>query len=317
MSKMFSPSYDRAPSLALRQALAEGILAPVVNSSKRSVAGCYLDVHFRVDDAVHVYCGHANLMQIKLKKDRTITVEADPYFRDQACAKELFREWAEEETHFEEALDRYLEKVAVQDRQTRHEGLLQAQWSRVENDPWTPFDRECVLVGMGDEIDSPEVDRAMEILENIRVRSNRGSEPWAELKRPTGSELDQIAVDPDGNLVLIELKDANSDGLASVFYSPLQLLGYVHQWRKALTREPVRESLNDLIDARKNLGLTPNVSSLGGGIRAAICFGDDGRSDEVKRRFYEVLGVVNAHLPSGVKPIETWMLGSEVKPRSL
>ena len=314
---MFLPSYDRAPSLELRQALTEGIVAPVVNCSKRSIAGCYLDVHFRVDDEVHIYCGHANLMQIKLKRDRTITVNADPYFRDQACAKELFRPWTGEETDFEEALELYLDKVTVHGSQTRHEGLLQAQWSRVENDPWTPFDRECVLVGMGDEIDPPEVGKALEVLENIRVRSNRGGKPWAEPKRPTGRELDQIAVDQDGNLVLIELKDANSGGLASVFYSPLQLLGHVHQWHKALTWEPIRKSLNDLIDARKNLGLTSDVPSLGGGIRAAICFGDDRRSDEVKRRFYEALGVVNAHLPSGVNPIETWMLDSKLKPKSL
>ena len=79
--------------------------------------------------------------------------------------------------------------------------------------------------------------------------------------------------------------------------------------------------LQNLIDARQRLGLTPQLSErageLSGGIRAAICFGSDERSEEVKRRFYEALGIVNAHLPQGVRPIETWKFEQGGKPEAI
>ena len=123
-------------------------------------------------------------------------------------------------------------------------------------------------------------------------------------KRKKSNEIDQIAVDPQGRLVIVELKDASA---SKVYYAPLQLLQYVWEWRSAL--DAVRDSLQRLLDARVALGLTPvNVPRITGGIRAAIGLGDDGRSEEVKHRYERVLGVVNAHLPSGIPPIETWKL---------
>ena len=57
------------------------------------------------------------------------------------------------------------------------------------------------------------------------------------------------------------------------------------------------------------LGLTRNpVPNLTGGLRAVVCFGRDGRSEEVKDRYDRVLKVVNQHLPPLVPPIETWAL---------
>ncbi len=312
-----SPSYDRAPSEELRMALACGFLTPVVSCSERSVSDCGLDVHLRVNDEVHVYCGHANLMQVRLNRDGTITVKADDAFAKQACADKLFGQWRGKETNFEEILCRYLDGVIVDDRQTAKEGLLQAQWSRIQKHPWTPFDRECVLAGMGQRTDPPEVECALGVLRAVAARSNRGGKSWVLPERPTGRELDQIAVDEDGNLVLIELKDANTGSLASIFYSPLQLLAYIYEWYIALGSEPIWKQLQRLIDIRKDLGLMADAPRLKRGIRAAICFGDDARSDEVKRRFYEALGIANSHLPSGVKPIETWMLDRKLKPTPL
>ena len=123
----------------------------------------------------------------------------------------------------------------------------------------------------------------------------------------TGGQLDQLAVDEYGDLVLVEIKDATS-ATAKLYYAPLQLLHYVHLWHGALRRLALWERIRALIDARRACGLGPVIPPLSGGIRAAVCFGrfGDKPSDEVKRWFYEVLGVVNAHLPSGVPPIETW-----------
>ena len=60
---------------------------------------------------------------------------------------------------------------------------------------------------------------------------------------------------------------------------------------------------------RVELGLTPaGAPPVPGGISAAVGFGDDDRSEKVKRRYTEVLGIANVHLPPGVPAIETWML---------
>ena len=309
-------SYDRAPSKELRRTLKEGFLTPILHLSKRSVSGCNLDVHLRANDEVHVYCGHAVLVTARLNKNGTIKLDANKSFRDQTPGAKLFRTWGREESGFEETLNLYFENVTVDDSKKK-EGLVQARWACVNGSPWTPFDRECVLAGRDRETSVPEVNRALRLLRDISVRSNRGAKPWAEPDEPTGSELDQIAVDGNGSLVLIELKDANSTGLSSIFYAPLQLLRYVYEWHEALVRPSVQDELHELINARRELGLTPDGPSLTGRIRAAVCFGDDARTDEVKRRFYEALGVVNAHLPSDVGPIETWMLDTKSKPTPL
>ena len=60
------------------------------------------------------------------------------------------------------------------------------------------------------------------------------------------------------------------------------------------------------------LGLTPgHVPPLTGGLRAAVGFGNDRRSPEVRDRYLEVLNIANAHLPPGIPPIETWALERE------
>ena len=140
---------------------------------------------------------------------------------------------------------------------------------------------------------------------------------WA-LPSKTGGRLDQLAVDEDGNLVLVEIKDAGS-ARADLYYAPLQLLRYVHVWHVALRRLAVWERIRALVDARRACGLGPEVPPLSGGIRAAVCFGSfgDQPSDEVKRRFYEVMGVVNAHVPHGVSPIETWKFDEAGEPEPL
>ena len=65
-------------------------------------------------------------------------------------------------------------------------------------------------------------------------------------------KVDQLAIDPEGRLVLIELKDAeaNDDRL---YYVPVQLLQYLWEWHGAL--EIVQTDLRELIEARATFGL--------------------------------------------------------------
>jgi len=123
------------------------------------------------------------------------------------------------------------------------------------------------------------------------------------LPRP-GGEADQLAVDADGTLVIIELKDGSK---SSVYYAPFQLLQYVWEWHEAFAA--VRHRLQGLLDARVELGLTPSaVPRIGHCIRALVGFGEDRPSREVSRRYATVRDVVNTHLPPGVRKVETWAL---------
>ena len=300
---MSIPSYGRAPSDELKALLSpRGFLAPLVGLTRRRINGLELDVHLRVNDEVHIYCGLTRVLSVRRNNSGTVSVSAHQTYSRQDCAKTILRRWHTDETEeFRQALDSYLDSVRVSKRHTGTEGAVQSIWSRVVY-PWVPFDRESVLsYATGEESTAPrfkQVEQAHSELEAIAK-----SQKWA-MPRAAGGEVDQLAVDPEGRLVIAELKDASASP-APVFYTPFQLLHYVWEWHNAL--EAVRSGLQELLDARVELGLTPNpVPRLTGGLRAGVCFGSDGRSDEVKDRYDRVLGVVNQHLPPLVPPLETW-----------
>ena len=210
----------------------------------------------------------------------------------------------------------FLADVQVDQTQMK-EGAIQARWAQIR-EPWTAFDKEAALEYPSEkertrqllEAFDPSVDEAREKLCALavsrRLLPNR-RDRWAMPPEPkTRLELDQLAVDSSGNLVLLEIKEASAPA-QTVYYAPLQLLQNVWEWHRALTT--VRGSVQELLDARVELRLSPrDVPSITGGIRAVIGFGEDERSAEVKRRYSEVLRIANQRLPADIPPIETWSL---------
>ena len=289
--------YDRAPSPKLQRLLCRGgLLEPLLTFSNEKTGGVGLDVHLRRNDEVHVYCGMTRVLTARSLRDGDVKITAHRTYISQSCARDLFRTWRAGESGFDRALTTYVRGVKVGPRWTKAEGAVQMQWSRVRK-PWTPFDREVVLEHQADAASFPKVSSAIVALTNIARRNG-----WAAPK--AGSvELDQLAVDSRGRLVLIELKDA-SKSTADLYYAPFQLLQYVWVWHDAL--DSVRDGVQALLDARVEVGLTPRAPRIGGGIRAVVGFGRDARSPEVKRRHDVVLNVVNKHLPRGVGNVELW-----------
>ena len=314
MSTVHTPTYQRAPSEELRGLLRPGgLLRPLVGVTTRRINNLALDMHLRSNDEVQVYCGLTRILNVRRNRNGTVSLSAHQRYGNQGCAKAILRQWRTDQVNeFTRALDAYLDGVKVSPRHTAGEGAIQSMWARVTH-PWVPFDREAVLsyghraASMAAELE--QVKQARTELEAIAESQN-----WAA-PRTAGGEVDQLAVDGEGRLVIAELKNASASP-GSVFYTPFQLLDYVWEWHLAL--ESVRSGLQELIDARVELGLIPrSVPRLTGGIRAAVCFGRDDRSDEVKDRYDRVLEVVNRHLPSGVPDIETWALTdrpSQVRP---
>ena len=287
-------------------------MSPLIHLRERTVAGLTLDVQLRAKDEVHVYCGLTRLMVVRQSVDGSVVVTADPAFRRQDRDASFFKEWnGTESNEFKEALKAYLDEVKVCLSHTAREGKVQSLWSKVTQ-PWISFDREAVLGGRRKQ--SQELRAARAELEGLAASQSKSAEPKGQWSPPParGREADQLAVDADGRLVLLELKDASS-GSASVYYTPFQLLYYVWEWHDALGC--VRRRLQDLIDARVALGLNPGpVPGIAGGIRAAVCFGEDLRTKEVRRRYELGIDVANRHLPPCVPLIETWALESQPEP---
>ena len=183
---------------------------------------------------------------------------------------------------------------------------MQSAWAAVSS-PWIPFDREAVIGypdgaarGSGRQFEAEKEARRA-------VATLAAEAAWAALPEgKVAAELDQLAVDPLGRLVLIELKDSAASA-DSVYYAPLQLLQYIYEWSSALSE--LREGLDRLLQARTELGLTPRAAPpLLGGLRPVIAFGADRRSAEVRRRFEAVRAVVNRHLPESASAIEVWVM---------
>ncbi len=296
--------YARAPSPAFLALLAPGgFLSTLL--TRREVAGVALDVQFREHDHLHVYCGLTRLVNASLTGGR-LRVTAHKTYSVQPCAADLFRVWPIDESGFAAAVERYFAGVQVNPTHVLSEGAVQAAWAAVRH-PWTPFDREAVLGYVNTAAQTagrafPRVVAARAELERLRTAGR-----WAPMpKGKVGAELDQLAVDPEGRLVLLELKDAAASP-SSVYYSPLQLLQYVLEW--AVAFDVVRDQLRALIEARKAVGLSPvDMPDLGRGLRPVVGFGADLRSAEVRARFDEVRDVVNRHLPAGAAPMEAWAM---------
>ena len=296
-----APVYGRAPSPELLALLEPGgLLAPLVELTGREDGVPYHDVHFRMNDEVHVYRGHARLIVAKGLGNGRVNLKAHYTYTSQPGATGFFRQWQVDETGFATALHHYLSTVEVRETHTTGEALVQEQWAKVR-EPWIPFDREGALQGNGAKgAGFPSVMEAKNELNFLA-----GDNDWP-LPKSTGMFIDQLAIDPEGRLVLLELKDA-SKANAEVYYSPFQLLQYVWEWQGAM--QGVRNSLQAIIDSRVTIGLAPpNVPPLSGEIRASVGFGPDRRSSRVKRRYEMVLQVVNRYLPEGVAPLEIWAL---------
>ncbi len=310
---MPQPGYDRAPSPALQDLLRNGFLRPLIDLDTRNVGGHEHDVHLRHSDEVHVYRGGTRLLTVKHSWQEGVKAASDEKYRSQPCAKGLTRSWGggESESDFRNALHAYLRNVRVGCRWTSGEGAVQMQWARVTK-PWVPFDREAVLAHAPAQ--HSEVRAAHAELTGVSESINkkaRGRDRWSKPK-DNGREVDQLAVDSDGRLVIVELKGPSS---SKDYYTPLQLLNYVWQWHSALGA--VRGGVQKLLDARVAVGLTPRgVPKLSGGLRAAIGFGCDTRSPEVTRRYGVVMDIVAKHLPPGVDEIQTWELAGD-RPRQL
>lgn len=294
--------YARAPSDDLLALLDDGgLLAPL--RAPWSVAGVPLDLQFREGDEVYLYCGLTRLVTARRTRQGVSLTAAATYTR-QRCAQALFRPWSRTDPGFGDALATYLGGVEVDDRWVAREGGVQAAWMAVHT-PWVTLDREAVVGrastgARAEALEAPAVQAAFDAVDALAVAGG-----WQRPSPPkAANELDQLAVDPEGRLVLVELKHARA---GEVVTAPLQALRYVWEWHAEV--RALLPSLNALLDARRRVGLVPaGTPALDGRLRAAIAWGEGSPSAEVMRRMREVKALVEGFLPDGIAEVEVWAL---------
>ncbi|MCB9684393.1 MAG: hypothetical protein H6738_05700 [Alphaproteobacteria bacterium] len=294
--------YDREPGEPLIELLEDGaFLAPL--RRPWSVAGVPLDLQFRERDEVHLYCGLTRLVTARRGRGG-IRLTASPTYTRQACAHGLFRTWVVDERGFDDALRTYLSGVVVDARWVKKEGLVQASWMALQ-EPWVTLDREAVLGRSSGEARERALDVDAVRAAHAAVDALSVERGWKRPPAPKGAnELDQLAIDDAGRLVLVELKDARS---SEVVTAPLQALRYAWEWHEAL--DAVLPSLRALAAARRRLHLMPQgTPELTGALRAVIAWGEGSPSAEVLRRSLAVKQVVDGHLPPGIGEVEVWSL---------
>ena len=312
-------SYKRAPSKELLELLVgDGDLSWLIDLGKEKIAGYHHDVHFRGKE-IHVYRDGARVVKAEwftsLKK---VDVSADKKYMNETCVEGFFGRHEVGDTlsgGFKDKLKCYLDKVDIASNQKGKEGAVQTKWSRLEMCPWTPLDRECRLSHQSmtykEEVEeriAKDVDGALRELKKIyRDHDNlKGAARWAK-PAIAGGQIDQLAVDDEGRLVLLELKDGSKNN-KEIYYAPFQLLQYVWRWHNALQESPsLLCDLQELIRARQQVCLiSSDVLDLTGCIKPAIGFGCDIPTAETKNRYKKVLEIVNCYLPPDVPHIETW-----------
>ena len=302
------PCYRRAPSNELLELLKpRGFLSPLLDLNEREVQGLCLDVHFRPDDKVAVYCGRANVLQVRLNPSKkSVLITAHKTYSSQC--KGLFGTRPIDDSGFGETLSAYFNSLQVRPRFTEGEGRVQTNWSK-ETKCWTTFDREARLGyettnHRNSYTDCSEIFDARKELDDV---INADGKTWAKPDRNgIPLKLDLLAYDREGKLVLIEVKPTLSD-----YYVPFQLLHYIWEWRRALQdNSHLLAELEALIEKRVELGLSTSFGSITDRIRPVVAIGGKDGSKEVRRRYSEVLQVVNGHLPTKVSPVETWRYGN-------
>ena len=222
---------------------------------------------------------------------------------------------------FKSALSRYLEQVTVDAKHWQKEGQVQVRWEQKCGKEWSPklpfsiFDREAVLGYSTKSERQKENTRFKTLITSAKkVIANGKNKKWARFKTRTSNELDLIGVGKNGkSIVLIEVKHGSTNA-SEIYYSPLQLLYYVFQWKNALESNDANQiisDINSLIKSKQSIGLLPgDAPILTKGTKISICpvIAVDAIkcSDEVKHRLQYVTDAINATTDNALKDLKIW-----------
>ena len=307
------PRFDRSLARDVESLVAPGGALHALVTNPGTKDGEPLDVHLREGNIVTLYLGLTKLLDIRLMA-AAVKLSADSFYREQTAARAIFPSQdnsAQVLPHqLVSAWDTYRDNLQVQKGKVGQEGPWQTRLSRRygpgfrTTDPWCVIDRECVIgypnarmrKAILDDLKARHTPVAQALRANQELRLKKGSQ---ELR---GNEVDALAVTPRGDLFIMEVKHGRD--AAGLYSSPIQLWGYLEQWRKLREAQPgLRESINQMIEQRKRLKLLPEHAPTlreGFELKPLVMVGGPPPSPEVLRRLNGVRELVERFHPSSV-----------------
>jgi hypothetical protein len=311
--KSMKPRFARSIARDLESLVAPGgPLHPLV-TNPGTKDGEPLDVHLREGNIVTLYLGLTKLLDIRLMAG-TVRLSADAFYREQPAARALFPTQGNSAQvlldQLASAWEAYRDNLQMQKGKVGQEGPWQTRLSRrygpgfQATDPWCVIDRECVIgypnTQMRAVISKDLREQHKRVAEALRANQEHRLENGSQELR--GNEVDALAVTPQGDLFIIEVKHGRD--AAGIYSSPIQLWGYLEQWRRLREAQPsLRESINQMIDQRKRLKLLPEHAPTlreEFELKPLVIVGGPPPSSEVLRRFKYVRELVEHFHPGSV-----------------
>jgi hypothetical protein len=277
MSARANPSplrYDRRAPESLIEALApDGLMHELVQLVLEDQTRG-LDLQLRADPRrpyvgrATLYIGLTKVLDVEIGRTGKFKLtgqrgksfaDLDPSLFKSDWAKPHHAEWLEPEwqevmTYVRRAIEcAPLPKV-------RKEGLLQAALNRASDRSFELVDREAVIA-FSSELKKDAVLEHLRQPINSAIEDVRARHPeWARPKK-FGDELDAIAIDQDGRVLIVEAKH-NSD-TAGLGLTPAQVALYLSLFERWAQQDPVhaRDVLTGMVAQRRVIGLPSVVAA--------------------------------------------------------
>ena len=114
-------------------------------------------------------------------------------------------------------------------------------------------------------------------------------------KKAIGNELDFLALDTNGNILLIELKDGKGKNTAGIYLSPLQIGLYNEVFNK-YSRDKLESAIWDMLEQKKRIGLInpkwKNPSAIKKEIIPVLIISEYKNKSCAKNKFDDVLTIL-------------------------
>ena len=223
----------------------------------------FIIVKTRSEENVHVYRGLTRIVSISLKKDATLFVNTCNQYKK--LLPKLYGEKSINE-NFQNDIEALIQKIEQNSNFDRYyknkkEGYYQNELSRfygINGTLDTDFviiDKE-VVIGHSSKV---QKDSFLEIFQKKykdlhKEISSLDLKRYGEYseKKPIGDELDFLALDKDGNILLIEFKHGNNT--SGIYLSPLQI-GMYNDIFEQFPRKDLENAVFDMLQQKQEIGL--------------------------------------------------------------
>lgn len=167
-------------------------------------------------------------------------------------------------------------------------------------------DKESV-VGYDSEKEQDEQFKPLQESYKIIRQNLSNSNPFrfgALEKKALGSELDLLALDKNGNILLLELKHGSNT--SGIYLAPFQIGLYYDVFNK-LDKKILYDAVFEMLKQKQRLGLISpewKIPNKIGEIKALLVIGNFNKASSSLTKYYEVISFINQENPKLAKDIE-------------